>query len=145
MPNYIYVLCPIVAFILAQGTKVLLRAQRHKISWRDFVSYSDMPSGHTATVTALAVIVGLKLGIASPIFATSFVLAVIVITDAVGLRNYLGEHGKTINTLVKDLKEDEFLDRSYAKQAEKIGHTPLQVIIGAIVGALVSLLAFLIF
>jgi acid phosphatase family membrane protein YuiD len=142
---YIYILCPIIAFVLAQGTKVFLRSLHHKIGWHDITAYSNMPSGHTATVTSLVVITALKLGLTSPIFAVSVVLASIVITDAVGLRNYLGEHGKTLNILVKDLKEDEFLDRSYTKQIEKIGHTPLQVIIGAVVGALVSIVAYLLF
>jgi len=139
---YIYIVCPIIAFTLAQGTKIILRSLRRKLTWRDFFAYSDMPSGHTAVVTALVVILGLKLGLNSPMFAISFVFAAIVIVDAIGLRNYLGQHGKTLNVLVKDLKEDEFLDRAYPKQLEKIGHTPLQVIIGALVGLLTSLIGF---
>lgn len=142
---YIYILCPIIAFTLAQGTKIFLRSLHHKINWRDITAYSDMPSGHTAIVISLMVITGLKLGLASPVFAVSVVLASIVITDAIGLRNYLGEHGKTLNILVRDLKEDEFLDRNYAKQTEKIGHTPLQVLIGAAVGAAVSIIGALLF
>jgi len=142
---YIFILCPVIAFFVAQSAKVFLRSLHHKLTWRDVTAYSDMPSSHTATVMAMAVIAGLKLGIGSPVFALSFVLAAVVISDAIGLRNYLGEHGKTLNILVKDLKEDEFLDRSYAKQIEKIGHTPLQVLIGAIVGSAISVIAFLIF
>jgi hypothetical protein len=138
---YIYLICPIAAFIAAQGTKVILRSFKRKIHWRDIFSYSDMPSGHTATVTALTTIIGLRLGIDDPIFAASFVFAAIVITDAIGLRNYLGQHGKTLNVLVKDLKEDEFLDQSYPKLLEHIGHTPLQVAIGGLIGIIVSLLA----
>jgi len=142
---YIYIICPIIAFALAQGTKILLRSLSRKLTWRDFFAYSDMPSGHTAVVTALVAILGLKLGLGSPVFATAFVFAAIVIVDAIGLRNYLGQHGKTLNVLVKDLKEDEFLDRSYPKQLEKIGHTPLQVIIGALVGLLTSFIGFWLF
>jgi len=71
------------------------------------------------------------------------VFMTIVITDAIGLRNYLGQHGKTLNVLVKDLKEDDFLDNSYPKQLEQIGHTPLQVLIGGLIGAAVSVLGFL--
>jgi len=142
---YIYILCPIIAFIFAQGTKIFLRSLNHKLTWHDFFAYSDMPSGHTAVVVALVTILGLKLGLNSPIFATAFVFATIVIVDAIGLRNYLGQHGKTLNILVKDLKEDEFLDRSYPKQLEHIGHTPLQVIIGALVGSLTSLIGFWLF
>jgi len=142
---YIYLLTPIVAFTLAQGTKVFLRSFHHKITWHDLFAYSDMPSGHTAVVISLVTILGLKLGVSSPIFATAFVYATIVITDAIGLRNYLGQHGKTLNVLVKDLKEDEFLDRYYPKQLERIGHTPIQVIVGALVGIATSLLSFWIF
>jgi len=142
---YIYLLCPIIGFIIAQGAKVILHSFNHKITWRDVFAYSDMPSGHTAVVIALVVILGLKLGIGSPIFAVAFVFATIVITDAIGLRNYLGQHGKTLNVLVKDLKEDEFLDRTYPRLLEHIGHTPLQVIIGAIVGALTSIIGYLLF
>ncbi len=137
---YIYLLCPIVAFTLAQGTKVILRSFHHRISWHDIFAYSDMPSGHTSVVIAILTILGLKLGVASPIFATAFVFATIVIVDAIGLRNYLGQHGKTLNILVKDLKEDEFLDRTYSKQLEHIGHTPLQVVVGALIGFLTSLI-----
>ncbi len=135
---YIYLLSPIIAFILAQGSKVIIRSRKRKITWHDLFSYSDMPSGHTSVVMSLVTILGLKLGIDSPVFACAFVYAMIVITDAIGLRNYLGLHGKT-------LKEDEFLDRSYPKQLEKIGHTPLQVFIGALVGIATSVISFWLF
>lgn len=142
---YIYILCPIIAFVLAQGAKVVLRSFKHKISWRDLFAYSDMPSGHTAVVSALVVILGLKTGLSSPLFASAFVFATIVIVDAIGLRNYLGQHGKTLNVLVKDLKEDDFLDRTYSHQLEHIGHTPLQVLVGALVGSLSSLIIWLLY
>lgn len=140
---YIYLLTPIFAFIIAQGIKIFLRSQKRKVTWHDIFSYSDMPSGHTAVVISMVTILGLKLGIDSPIFAATFVYAMIVITDAVGLRNYLGQHGKTLNILVKDLKEDEFLDRTYPKLLEKIGHTPLQVLIGGLIGIATSIITFI--
>ena len=142
---YTYLLSPVIAFVLAQGTKAFLRSRKHKLTWHDFVDYSDMPSSHTATVISLMTIMALKTGLASPYFAISFVLAAVVISDAVGLRNYLGSQGKELNVLVKDLKEDEFLDRRYSKQTEHVGHTPLQVLVGAILGAAVSLILFWLF
>lgn len=142
---YIYILAPIIAFIIAQGTKVLLRSFKRKVTLHDVFAYSDMPSGHTSVVVGLTSIIGFKLGITSPIFAVAFVFATIVIVDAIGLRNYLGQHGKTLNILVKDLKEDDFLDNSYPKQLEKIGHTPLQVLVGGTIGFLTSLFAWLLF
>lgn len=143
--KHIYLICPIIAFILAQGTKVFIQSFSRKITWRHVFAYSDMPSGHTSVVVSLVVIIGLSETAASPLFAAAFVYAMIVITDAVGLRNYLGQHGKTLNILVKDLKEDEFLDKSYPKLLERIGHTPLQVLIGGLVGALTSLIGYWIF
>lgn len=143
LPYFIY---PVIAFSLAQGTKVLIKtAKRKKLQWRDLFAYSDMPSGHTATVVSITTIIALKLGLYSPEFALSLVFMMIVITDAIGLRNYLGQHGKTLNILVKDLKEDDVLDNSYPKQLERIGHTPLQVLIGGLIGALVSFIGFLFF
>jgi hypothetical protein len=142
---YIYLLCPIISFIFAQGAKVFIRSFNHKITLHDYFAYSDMPSGHTAVVVSLVTIIALKNGLDSPLTAISFVFALIVIVDAIGLRNYLGAHGKTLNVLVKDLKEDEFLDRTYPKQLERIGHTPLQVLVGAIVGMTTSLIAWFLF
>ncbi|HBA36946.1 TPA: acid phosphatase [Candidatus Falkowbacteria bacterium] len=139
---YIYLICPVVAFILAQGTKIILKSFRKKPSWRDIFAYSDMPSGHTAVVAALVTILALKIGISSPIFATAAVFATIVVVDAIGFRNYLGQHGRTLNILVKDLKEDAFLDNSYPRLLEHIGHTPAQVIVGGLVGILTSALIF---
>jgi uncharacterized protein len=141
---YYYLILPILAFLIAQGTKFILKSKKQKkIKLKNFFAYSDMPSGHTSVVIALATIIGLSQGIESPFFAISFVLAAIVITDAIGLRNYLGQHGKTLNILVKDLDEDDFLDDTYPKLLEKIGHTPIQVIIGAFIGFIVSLIGWM--
>lgn len=140
LPYFIY---PIIAFGIAQGTKVLIKSFRKKsFRWQDVFAYSDMPSGHTATVTALSTIVGLRTGIFSAEFAVTFVLMAVVITDAIGLRNYLGQHGKTLNILVKDLREDDFLDDYYPRLLERIGHTPVQVLIGALIGVSVSLIGW---
>ena len=139
---YIYLLVPIVAFTLAQGLKVILRALKKKITWHDIFAYSDMPSGHTAVVVAMTAIIALKNGLSSPMFAISFVFATIVIVDAIGLRNYLGLQGKTINVLVQDLDEDDFLDDDYPEQLEKIGHTPVQVMVGATIGIITSIVIF---
>ncbi len=132
------------AWIASQGIKIILKSGKKKISFRDVFSYSDMPSSHTATVIGAAAYLALSEGFSSPIFAVSLILAIIVITDAIGLRNYLGEHGKTINVLVKDLKEDDFLDNRYPKQLEHIGHTPIQVVIGAAIGIIIASALFLI-
>jgi acid phosphatase family membrane protein YuiD len=62
-----------------------------------------------------------------------------------GLRNYLGQHGHTLNILVKDLKNDDVLDHRYPTLLEKIGHTPRQVLAGGLLGLIVSFLFYFIF
>ncbi|NCB20567.1 MAG: divergent PAP2 family protein [Clostridia bacterium] len=138
-----YLIYPIIAFVIAQGTKIIIKIIRNRsFHWHDIFAYSDMPSGHTATVTSLSTIVLLRDGLYSASFAIAFVFMLIIVTDAIGLRNYLGQHGKTLNILVKDLKEDDFLDDYYPNLLERIGHTPIQVIIGAIIGIVVSTLGW---
>jgi uncharacterized protein len=139
-----YLILPIIAAIIAQTAKFFIKSNHEKASLKILTSYSGMPSGHSALVTALATIIGLKQGIFSPLFALSFVLAIIVIRDAVGIRRYLGEHGRMLNELVRDLKEepDKPLDRSYPHLLEKIGHTPAQAAVGAAIGLLVALIGF---
>jgi len=143
---YLHLLLPIIAFAIAQGTKFILKTRKQKkFRFRNLFAYSDMPSGHTSVVVALTTITGLINGIDSALFAITFVFSAIVITDAIGFRNYLGQHGKTLNILVKDLEEDDFLDDSYPELLEKIGHTPIQAIIGAFIGFTVSVVGYLIF
>ena len=145
LSEHLILISPILAFIIAQGIKVIIRSTKRKLTYRDIFAYSDMPSGHTSVVVSIVSILGLVYGVNSSFFAVAFVFALIVIVDAIGLRNYLGQHGKTLNVLVKDLHEDSFLDFSYPKLLEKIGHTPLQVLVGALVGIITSLLGYLIF
>jgi uncharacterized protein len=129
---------PLLAGLIAQSIKFFIRSNNQKFKFKNMVAYSGMPSGHSAMIVALATIVGLEESFHSSLFAMSCVLAVIVIRDAVGIRRYLGEHGRTLNILVKDLDEDKFLDNKYPKLLEKIGHTPAQVLVGSILGFLVS-------
>jgi hypothetical protein len=142
---YLILILPITAGFFAQLIKMLIRSNQQKLSFKNILAYSGMPSGHTAMVISLSTILGLELGINSPLFAISLILAIIVIRDALGIRRYLGEHGKALNVLVKDLKEDDFLDEKYPRQLERIGHTPLQVFFGALLGFFVSYIGFIIF
>jgi len=141
---YLTLITPIVAAALAQLIKQFT-IKKHRFKFKNFFAYSGMPSGHSSVVVSLATIIALQEGVDSPIFSMSVVLTLLIITDAIGLRSYLGSHGKILNILVKDLDEDEFLDKKYPKLLEKIGHTPLQVLAGSILGFAVSLLAWTMF
>ena len=135
-------LFPIISGFIAQTIKFFIKSNRQKLNLKNLMSYSGMPSGHSAIVSSLVTISWLELGLNSPIFALSVILAIIVIRDALGIRRYLGQHGKTLNILVKDLKDDRMLDEKYPKLLERIGHTPAQVLVGALIGFFVSLIGF---
>ena len=104
-----------------------------------------MPSGHSAMVVSLSSILFFQQGWQSPLFAFSIVLAIIVIRDALGIRRYLGQHGKILNILVKDLKDDFVLDKTYPHLLEQIGHTPAQVVAGSLIGLAVSAAGYWLF
>jgi len=138
-------LLPLTAGLLAQSIKFLIRSNNKKLKLKNLLAYSGMPSGHSALVISLVTIIGLKEGVDSPLFAICMILAIIVIRDALGIRRYLGQHGKTLNILVKDLKNDNVLEEKYPRLLERIGHTPLQVLVGAIMGFTISIIGHLIF
>lgn len=142
---YQILITTLAAGVISQLSKVLIRTNKIKFDWscwRCLFSYSGMPSSHAAFVASLSAMVGLKEGLASPLFAVSFIFSILVIRDALGLRQYLGQHGQIINILVKDLKEDRMLDQAYPELIEKIGHTPAQIMAGSALGIIVSLISF---
>lgn len=139
---YNIIILPLIAGVVAQTFKFLIRANKQKFSLKNAFAYSGMPSGHSAIVTSLSVIIGLENGWTSPLFGFSFIFAVLIIRDALGLRRFIGRHGVIINKLVKDLEDDEVLEQDYPKLVEHIGHTVAQVLVGALVGAAVSLAGY---
>lgn len=142
---YLVVILPLVAALLAQLAKMFLHSNRLKLDWKNLTAYSGMPSGHSSMVISLATIVGLTEGFFSPLFGVCLVLAVLIIRDALGIRRYLGQHGKMLNDLIKDLGNDDVLDHGYPHLIEKIGHTPAQIVIGGLIGFLTSLIGFWLF
>lgn len=97
-----------------------------------------MPSSHTASVTALCTATAVRFGFASPLFAITALLCIIVMNDAAGVRLETGKQSKALNLILKDLFTDspEKLDENFR---ELIGHTPLQVACGAITGIAVAI------
>lgn len=139
---YQIILLPLAAGLISQLSKFFIKSNRLNPSIGNLTAYSGMPSGHSAMVISLVTIIGLIEGIDSPFFAIAFILAALVIRDAVGLRRYLGEHGRIINGLVKELGSEHLLDENYPRLLEKIGHTPAQVAVGSLIGFVVSLVGF---
>lgn len=144
MPQEILFIFPFLAFFLAQISKFFIKGNKLKFNLRTLFSYSGMPSAHSALVVGLTIVIGFLYGILSGIFVLSLVFTVIVISDALHLRSYMAKQGKTINALVKDLDEDQFLDDKYPKMIEYIGHTPAQIIAGVIIGIVFAVVGWLI-
>ncbi|GCE17418.1 hypothetical protein KDK_12180 [Dictyobacter kobayashii] len=97
-----------------------------------------MPSSHSALVTGLATAVGRKVGIASPDFAIAVVLASIVMYDAAGVRRAVSIQARLLNQMI----EEAFQGSPMAEKRlrELIGHTPIQVFVGGLLGIAIGLL-----
>ncbi|MBU3933333.1 MAG: divergent PAP2 family protein [Candidatus Omnitrophica bacterium] len=129
----------LVAWFIAQGAKVLLGVIAEKrFNFRWFVDTGGMPSSHAATVSALATTIGLKYGLQSPIFAITLVFAWIILMDAQGFRRSVGKQAETLNVILDDIYWKKEVREERLK--EFLGHTPVEVLIGAIIGILVAII-----
>ncbi len=130
-------LVSLVACFLAQGIKFFVDVvQQRKVNFRVLFGSGGMPSSHSALVTALAVGVGQTLGWDSPEFAIALIFAIIVMYDAAGVRQAAGKQARILNQMM-----DEFFQThgfSEERLIELLGHTPFQVIVGALLGAVIS-------
>ncbi len=97
-----------------------------------------MPSSHSAVVTSLATMVGKAYGIDSAIFAVSLIFAFVVMYDAAGIRRAAGKQAKILNKIVETpgLTGVEVSE----KLVEVLGHTPIQVLVGAMIGVVVGII-----
>ena len=131
----------ILAWALAQVLKVLLvLITKHRWDWKHILSSGGMPSSHSAFVCALAVSVGILYGWQTPYFALAAGLAAVVMYDACNVRWSTGEQAKALNLLLGDLERlPPELEGKRMKEA--LGHTPFQVLMGALLGVAVGLLA----
>jgi acid phosphatase family membrane protein YuiD len=129
------------ASLIAQLLKVLVDLIRfRKLNFRVLVGTGGMPSAHSALVTALATGVGQTLGLGSVEFAMAVIFASIVMYDAAGVRQAAGKQARVLNQIM-----DEFFQENPAfnqdRLKELLGHTPIQVLAGSILGIVIALLA----
>jgi len=126
----------IAAWTVAQLTKLGRDLWRGDFRWERLTGAGGMPSSHSAMVVATTVASGLTVGFDSPFFAISFVLSGIVMYDAAGVRRHAGRHARAINRIVQELKTEHPLKNIRLK--ELIGHSPLEVLAGAVQGLIVG-------
>ncbi|MDP2912210.1 MAG: divergent PAP2 family protein, partial [Candidatus Omnitrophota bacterium] len=118
------------AWLIAQTIKAAIGVvQEKRFNFKWFVGSGGMPSSHAATVSALATAVGLTYGFASSLFAITFFLAFIIMFDAQGVRRQSGHQAEALNQIIEDIYLNKGIQQERLK--ELLGHTPIQVFIGA--------------
>ena len=125
------------SWFVAQVVKTVIHAIiNKKLVMERMVGDGGMPSAHSATVTSLAMISGLSFGFDSFQFAVTALLAIIVCHDAMGVRLETGKQAQIINELTKAFEVWTKEDLPEIKLKEFVGHTPVQVIAGILIGIL---------
>lgn len=139
---YLVFLIPIAVGIITQIIKFVLYTVKHGFDIEYAFTHGHMPSAHTSLVISLLITVAYYEGVHSGTFALSAVLAFIVIDDAARIRMYLGDQGRYLNMLVEQLgiEKDKF-----PRLKERVGHRVSEVIGGAIVGLVLTLLLIYLF
>ncbi len=130
---------------LSWGLAQIIKTIIHLILTKKFVAErlvgsGGMPSCHSATVCALTTAVIINEGIQSPLFAIAFIQAIIVMYDAMGVRRETGIQAKVLNEITEVIEKMGSDLSNDAKLKEFVGHTPLQVFFGALLGIIVALI-----
>lgn len=124
----------------AQIIKLIIFAVLNKEwRWERIIGDGGMPSAHSATVTAMAVSAGITYGFGSSVFAVSAILAIIVMHDAMGVRRETGKQALLLREMLDIFQTDHEL--KFEEQLKIfVGHTPLQVTAGAVIGCIVGII-----
>ena len=134
-----YLLAPLVAWGIAQVTKVTLTSVRQRrLNLRVLAETGGMPSSHSAIVMGLTAAVGKYSGVGSADFAIALIFSFVVMYDAAGLRRAAGRQAEVLNRLVEDLVHMRGVQEQRLR--ELLGHTPFEVLVGAVLGIVVGLI-----
>ena len=136
--KYIYI--PLLLWFFIQLFKVICDLiTTKKFNFKRILGAGGMPSSHSAVVTSIATLIGKNEGFNTPIFALSLIFAFVVMYDAAGVRRAAGKQAQLLNKIIETpgLTTGQVSE----KLVEVLGHTPIQVIVGAIIGIIVGILA----
>lgn len=127
---------PLITWFLVQIFKVIRELLRDKkVNFKRIWGAGGMPSAHTACVSSFATSIGLTEGFGSPIFAFSVVFAFVVMYDAAGVRRACGKQARVLNQIIESEGKDINIQE---KLVEFLGHTPVEVFVGALTGILLG-------
>ena len=127
------------AWAIAQTIKVglgVLRTKRFDFKW--FIGTGGMPSAHAAGSSALAVVIGMDYGFDTALFALAAVFAIVTMFDAQGVRRSSGKQAALLNKILEDIYWKGKIEEDRLK--ELIGHTPVEVFMGSIIGVLLAII-----
>ena len=137
--QYRFLIVPITVWFCIQVFKVIWDlVATHKFNFKRILGAGGMPSSHSAVVTSIATMIGKTQGIDSPIFALAMFFAFVVMYDAAEVRRAAGKQAKLLNKLVETPGLSNI--QVQEKLVEVLGHTPMQVIVGAAIGVTVGLI-----
>lgn len=136
MIEFSYLLTPFIAWLIAGILKFLFNSFRARRFAFDLIGYGGLPSNHSAIVSSMVMLIGLKDGLQNAAFGVAITLAFIVILDASSLRRQVGKHAVAINKL-SSLSGDFSMSLR-----ERMGHTRIEILAGVVVGSVVAYLVY---
>ena len=132
-------MCAFWSWLAAQTMKYFTAFYREgKWDWRVMFDSGGMPSSHTSLVVGLTTAIAYQYGLGSTFFPLSLAFSLIVMYDAAGVRRHAGKQAEVLNKILEDMFHGESI--SERKLKEVLGHSPLQVMAGAVLGVFVAVL-----
>ena len=131
---------PLITWLLVQLFKLIweiITNRKGKINFKRIIGAGGMPSSHTACITSLATSIGVTEGFGSATFALAAVFSFIVMYDAAGVRRAAGKQARVLNKIIENDGEEINVNE---KLVEFLGHTPIEVFVGLLVGICMGLL-----
>lgn len=129
--DWSYAVTPFIAWLVAGSLKFIINSIKARQLAFGLVGYGGLPSNHSAIVSSMAALIGMKAGIEQPAFGVAVTLAFIVMLDANSLRRQVGKHAEAINRIAAR-------DTAHTALRERMGHTRIEIAAGIIVGILVA-------
>ena len=133
--DFSYLITPFIAWLVAGSTKFLINSLKQRSFAFGLVGYGGLPSNHTSIVTAMPALIYFKNGFDNPAFGVAITIAFIVMLDASSLRRQVGHHAASINKIYEN-------DPSHKELRERMGHTPIEILSGVVVGFGVAFIVF---
>lgn len=131
----------LLSWVIAQGIKIILGlGKEKKFNFYWILKTGGMPSAHSSAVVTLAFSLGKEVGFSSPFFALSSIFALIVMFDAQTWRRSIGVQARVLNKMMEDIQEKKKIKDNRLR--ELMGHTPIEVFVGALIGITIPLIFY---